>query len=168
MREKTPPYETLTFYLVAACATLLDQLVKLGVVMAIGLGNSRPFIDGFMNLTYVQNRGAAFSMFWGHADKLGLISLVVALGIMVYQWRSRPKELLVVLAMGLYLGGAIGNGIDRLYLGYVRDMFDLQFQGRNIFPIFNVADMAVDIGAALFVLHSLLSSKRSPVSEAST
>ena len=158
--KKRTPYETLTFYLTAAVALLLDQLTKVGIVAALALGHSQPLVDGFFHLTYVQNTGAAFSLFAGHPEKLGLFAVAVALGLMVYQWRARPRNLTLVLAMGLFLGGALGNGLDRLLLGYVRDMFELQWHGQNIFPIFNVADIAVNVAAGLFVLHAFLTERR--------
>lgn len=159
MNEKSP-YETLTFYLLAAVTLLLDQLAKIGIVAAVALGHSQPLIDGVLNLTHVRNTGAAFSLFAGNPEKLGLVAMAVAIGVMIYQWRTRPRDLTVVLAMGLFLGGALGNGLDRLLLGYVRDMFDLQWQGQNIFPIFNVADIAVNLAAGLFVLHTFLSERK--------
>ncbi len=158
---KKTPYETLTFYLTAAVALLLDQLTKVGIVAALALGHSQPLLDGVLNLTYVQNTGAAFSLFSGHPEKLGLLAILVAIGVMVYQGKTKPKDLLLILAMGLFLGGALGNAVDRLMLGYVRDMFDLRWQGQNIFPIFNVADIAVNVGAALLILQTYLSEKRS-------
>lgn len=153
---KKSPYETLSFYLLAAVTLLLDQLTKLAIVAAIALGHSQPLIDGLLNLTYVQNTGAAFSIFAGYPQKLGLLALAVSLGIMIYQWRSRPRGLTMLLALALYLGGALGNAFDRLFLGYVRDMFDLQWQGQNVFPIFNVADIAVCVAAGLFMLHAFV------------
>ena len=159
MNQKTP-YETLTFYLMAVATFLLDQLTKLGIVAALALGHSQPLVEGILNLTYVQNTGAAFSLFAGHPEKLGLLAVLVVVGVMIYQGRTKPKEVIVVLAMGLFMGGALGNAADRLMLGYVRDMFDLQWQGQNVFPIFNVADIAVNLAAALFVLHTYLAEKK--------
>lgn len=160
MNRKTP-YETLTFYLTAAAAFLLDQLVKLGIVAALALGHSQPLVDGILNLTYVQNTGAAFSLFAGHPEKLGLLAVLVAVGVMIYQGRSKPKDVMILLALGLFVGGALGNAADRLILGYVRDMFDLRWQGQNVFPIFNVADVAVNVAVGLFFLHTYLTEKRS-------
>lgn len=160
MEPRKTLYETLTLYLVAASTLLLDQFVKFGIVAAIALGNSRPLIDGFLNLTYVRNYGAAFSMFWGHGDKLSLVAGVIAIAVVVYQWRSRPRELPMVLALGFLLGGSLGNLVDRVYLGYVRDMFDLRWHGQNIWPIFNVADMAVLAAAGLLIAHSMSQDRR--------
>lgn len=158
--DKKSTYETLTFYLTAAVTLLLDQLTKIGLVAAIALGQSQPLIDGVMNLTYVRNTGAAFSLFAGNPFKLGLLAVAVGIGVMVYQWRTRPRDLTMVLAMGLFLGGALGNAVDRLLLGYVRDMFDLQWQGQNVFPIFNVADVAVNVAVGLFLLYTYLSERK--------
>lgn len=158
--DKKSTYETLTFYLTAAVTLLLDQLTKIGLVAAVTLGQSQPLVDGVMNLTYVRNTGAAFSLFAGNPFKLGLLAVAVGIGVMVYQWRSRPRELTLVLALGLFLGGALGNAVDRLLLGYVRDMFDLQWQGQNVFPIFNVADVAVNVAVGLFLLYTYLSERK--------
>lgn len=148
-------YESLTVYLVALATVLADQFSKAGVAAALPLGRSVPLIDGVLHLTYVQNFGAAFSLFWGHGEALVVIALLVTLGVVIYQRRVRPKELLPVLSLGFLLGGALGNMIDRIAFGYVRDMVDLQWHGQNIWPIFNLADMAILLGSVLIVLHSL-------------
>lgn len=161
------PLDLVTFYLVAGLTVLADQLSKLAVVAALTLGHSQSLVDGLFHLTYVRNKGAAFSLFWGHPFQLGLVAVAVALVVAVYHWRTRPRDLTMLLAMAFYLGGALGNAIDRLTLGYVRDMFDLRWAGENIFPIFNVADIAVNLAAGLFLLHALLQARRRPVPEAS-
>lgn len=157
--NKQSPFDILTFYLTAAATLFLDQLTKVAIVAALALGHSQPLIDGILNLTYVRNTGAAFSIFAGHPEKLGMLAVAVAIGLMIYQWRTRPTSALMVLAMGLFLGGALGNAFDRLFHGYVVDMFDLRWQGQNVFPIFNVADIAVNVGVGLFLLHSYLSER---------
>jgi len=148
-------YETLTVYLLALCTLLVDQFSKAGVEAAIALGQSVPLIDGYLHLTYVRNFGAAFSLFWGRGGTLSAVAVAVALGVVVYQLRRRPRALLAVLSLGLLLGGALGNLVDRVTLGYVRDMVDLQWHGRNVWPIFNVADMAILSGVGLMLLHSV-------------
>lgn len=158
--EQKTPYETLTFYLLAIATLLLDQFAKFGIVAAMALGQSHPLIDGVLHLTYVRNFGAAFSLFWGHAGQLSFAAGAIALGVVVYQWHSKPRDLMEVCSLGLLLGGALGNFIDRLALGYVRDMFDLRWQGQNVWPIFNVADMAVLAGVGCMLLHAYLSSRQ--------
>jgi len=163
--SKRTPYEVVTVYLIGAATILADQFAKFAVVMLLTLGQSRPLVDGLLSLTYVRNTGAAFSLFWGHAFMLGLLAATVGLALIVYQWRVRRTEPAIVAALGLLLGGALGNGIDRLSLGYVRDMFDLQWQGHNVFPVFNVADMAVCSAAALIAVYSVLQARARPVAE---
>ncbi|HEY9899295.1 MAG TPA: signal peptidase II [Pantanalinema sp.] len=157
--ERKTPYETFTFYLLALSTLLLDQFAKFGIVAALALGHSRPLIDGFLHLTYVRNFGAAFSLFWGHAAPLSLVAAGIALAVVVYQHRCKPQAPLMVCSLGLLLGGALGNFVDRLVFGYVRDMIDLRWQGANVWPIFNVADMAVMAGVALMLLHTHLASR---------
>ncbi len=164
-RSDRTPYETVTVLLLGALTIALDQFAKFAIVAVLTLGQSRPLIDGLLSLTYVQNLGSAFSLFWGQGGFLVLVGCAVAAGIVVYQWRARRTEPLVVLALGLLLGGALGNLIDRVALGYVRDMIDLQWQGRNVFPIFNVADMAICAGTALLGLHAAMSDRRRPAAD---
>lgn len=161
-RGALTPYETATVFLLGALTVALDQFAKFAIVMFLTLGQSRPVLDGLLSLTYVQNLGSAFSLFWGQGGFLVAVGCAVAVAIGVYQWRARRTEPLVVLALGLILGGALGNLIDRVALGYVRDMIDLQWQGRNVFPIFNVADMAICTGTALVGLHTFLADRRKP------
>ncbi len=163
MDEKKPPYETFAVYLLGICWTLLDQFAKFALVTVLTLGQSRPLIDGFLSLTYVQNLGAAFSILWGYGWVAAIVAIGVVSGIAAYQWRVRHQEPLLVLGLGLVMGGALGNLIDRLALGYVRDMFNLQWHGANIFPIFNVADIGVCTGAALLMLASLRPARPVPV-----
>lgn len=146
-------YRTLCFYLVALTTFLLDQLGKLAIVTAIAFGHSRPLIDGFFHLTHVHNEGGAWSLLNGHVGLLAAFSIVVSLGIIAYHHVARPEAVPAVLGLGLLLGGAAGNMADRLWLGHVRDFFELRWYGQNIFPIWNIADMAVLAGVALILLH---------------
>ncbi|MBM3270948.1 MAG: signal peptidase II [Candidatus Sericytochromatia bacterium] len=152
--DPTTPYEAFTVYLLGLATTLADQFLKFFVITILTLGQSRPLIDGFLSLTYVQNLGAAFSLQWGHGWIAAIVGIAVVTGIVGYQWSARRREPLVVVGLGLVLGGAAGNLIDRLALGHVRDMFDLQWHGQNVFPIFNIADIGVCVGAALLIMAS--------------
>jgi signal peptidase II len=89
--------------------------------------------------------------------------VAVAIGVVVYQLRSRPKDLVMLLGLGLLLGGALGNLIDRVTLGYVRDMIDLRWNGHNIWPIFNLADIAVCTATTLMVIYSFRAGSRSQI-----
>lgn len=156
MAEFPSLYRTLTFYLLAFATFLLDQFSKLAIVTALAVGNSQPLIDGFLHLTYAQNFGASFSIFWGHAGPLAVIASVAVLAIALYQRFARPTHPALVLGLGFLMGGAAGNLSDRVVFGYVRDMIDVRWFGHNFWPIFNVADMAVFTGVACLMLYSYL------------
>lgn len=106
--------------------------------------------------TYVQNKGALAGIFSAFTPWLGLLSLAVSLGIIVYGLRL-PKQTqpLTYWALGFLLGGAAGNMWDRLVYGYVVDFFDIRWQGQNIWPIFNIADIAIDVAIGLFIVQGL-------------
>lgn len=120
--------------------------------------------------TYVQNKGALAGIFSAFTPWLGLLSLGVSLAIIVYGLRL-PKHThpLTYWALGFLLGGAAGNMWDRLVYGYVVDFFDIRWQGQNIWPIFNVADIAIDVAIGLFIVQGLYTflrdRKASPVSD---
>ena len=141
-------YAILVVLLVAA-----DQLVKILVRANIPLGASMPFLPGLVELTFVQNTGAAFSMLEEHTWLLTLLSGVVAVILAVLLARRILPHWFGQLALGLLLGGAVGNFIDRLLLGYVTDMFAAAFVN---FPVFNVADIAVVVGGVLLCFHVIL------------
>jgi signal peptidase II len=154
------PYETLACYFLALATFLLDQLSKLALVGAIAFGHSRPLIDGLFHLTHVRNEGAAWSLFWGHPLGLAVVVSAIVVGLVSYERFARERGLALTLGLGLVPGGALGNLYDRVFLGYVRDMFDLRWGGENIFPIFNVADIGVCIGMGALILHQHLASRR--------
>ena len=148
-----PPYASATTYLVALSAFLLDQLTKLAIVTALALGHSRPLVDGLLALTHVRNYGASFSLLWGHAGLLAVVAIAITTALVAYERRARLRGPLLVAGLGLVLGGALGNLADRVVLGYVRDMIDVQWHGANVFPVFNVADSAVFVGTLLLLWH---------------
>lgn len=106
--------------------------------------------------TYVQNKGALAGIFSAFTPWLGLLSLGVSLGIIVYGLRL-PKQTqpLTYWALGFLLGGAAGNMWDRLVYGYVVDFLDIRWQGQNVWPIFNIADIAIDVAIGLFIVQGL-------------
>lgn len=160
MPQRAGLYAALTFYFTALWVFFLDQWSKVSIEAMLRLGETKALLPGLFHLTYVRNFGAAFSLFHGQVGLLTITAGVIALAIVLYQLVQRPQEPLMVLGLGLLLGGALGNFVDRATLGFVRDMLDLRYQGQNIWPIFNVADMAVLAGIGLLLLHSLLENPR--------
>lgn len=139
------------YFLFAAALVGLDQLVKYLVRANIALGRSVRFIPGLMDLTYVQNTGAAFSMFNRHTWVLTLISLAVSVLLaVVIAKRWLVKRPLGLCLLSMILAGAVGNLIDRALLGFVTDMFATTFIN---FAVFNVADICVVVGGIAFVLY---------------
>lgn len=141
-------YALLTVLLVA-----LDQAVKYLVRAHIPLGGSVPFLPHVMDFTYVQNTGAAFSIFAQHTWLLTLLSLAVSVLLilaLVRGWvtRTRPGR----LCLTLVLAGAVGNLIDRALFGFVTDMFETLFIR---FAVFNVADICVVVGGIGFCAYYL-------------
>lgn len=129
----------------------LDQLVKFLVRLHIPLGESRPFLPHLMDLTYVQNTGAAFSLFAGHTWILTLISLIVSVFLAVLLLRRRFfRRPFGRVALAVVLAGAVGNLIDRVRFGFVTDMFQTTFIR---FAVFNVADICVVLGGIALCVY---------------
>lgn len=131
----------------------LDQWTKAAIVRSIPLGEKVVLIPGFFDLTYVRNTGAAFSMF----DQMGMwffiILSVAALGALVYYF-IHTDDIRIEWCLALIAAGAIGNLIDRMSLGYVRDFFLFYIFGWP-FPVFNIADICVSVGFVLLVIVML-------------
>lgn len=134
-----------------ALATLaLDQFTKWLVVTSLALGESiypLPALSRLFSLTYVTNTGAAFGLLKEAGVVFVFVAIVVITIIVLYMRRVPADQQLVRVALGLQLGGALGNLIDRLRLGHVVDFIDLKF-----WPVFNVADSAIVIGVALLAI----------------
>lgn len=138
---------------VAAAVIALDQITKLWVFNVFVPGESLP-ITPFLNLVLVFNPGAAFSFLAEHSGWQRWFFTVIALGIsgwIVWQLRSLRSRTLYSFGLALIMGGALGNLIDRLWLGMVIDFIDVHVAGWH-WPAFNVADSAVCVGAVLYVL----------------
>ena len=139
------------FYaILAAALAALDQLVKYLVRAHIPLGGSVPFIPHVLDLTYVQNTGAAFSLLRQHTWLLTLISAVVVLVMCRLIVKGFFKNALGRWAAALVLAGGMGNLIDRAVFGYVTDMFQTVFME---FAVFNVADCCITVGVPLLFLY---------------
>ena len=146
------PYAILTVILV-----VLDQVVKHLVLQNIALGEHVPFIPYILDLTYVQNTGAAFSSFQGMRWLfVGIFLLLTAALLFEYFKKPLPFTTFERFCLAAIYGGGLGNVIDRVRLGYVVDMIDAAFID---FPIFNVADCFITCGTVLFLAHLVLFNK---------
>ena len=151
------------YALIAAALVAVDQLVKYLVMTRIPLGEHVPFLPCVLDLTYVQNTGAAFSMFSEHTWALALVSLVMSVVLAMALWRGLFKHPLGRLTLTLLLAGAVGNLIDRVFRGFVVDMFNVLFMN---FAVFNVADICVVVGGvAAGIYYMFLMDKLEPRGE---
>ncbi len=141
------------YILVVALLVALDQVVKLLVRSMIALGDSSPFIPYIMKLTYIQNTGAAFSALEGNPLLLGILSAVISIILLYVLFKPVIHHPLGKWIVTLILAGAVGNMIDRLFLGYVTDMFQTIFIR---FAVFNVADIYVVVGVFALVIYCVL------------
>lgn len=150
----------MTFYLIALAVLFLDQASKLVIIRTLRLGQGFPVIPGVFDLVFVLNPGAAFGFLATLSEEVRnplfiLISVVAVILIVFYHTRYLRSNALVSVALGLILGGAAGNLIDRLRYGMVVDFLDVHL-GRYHWPAFNVADSAISIGVGLMILDMLL------------
>jgi signal peptidase II len=135
----------------------LDQLTKRAVLARFRLGESWAMLDGWFDLTYVRNSGAAFGLL-AHADPTFRIPFfvivpLVALSAIGYVFQRIPDgDLKLSTSLSLVVGGAVGNLIDRLLWGYVVDFLDFHWNYQYHFPAFNVADAAICVGVAILIL----------------
>ena len=144
----------IVLFTISVVIVAVDQLSKAWVRGNLQPGVSTAFVPGLLQLRWVRNTGAAFSLFKDSTVVLGLLSLVVALGVAWWIARSRQQPIWQGLALACLLGGTVGNGIDRWSAGYVTDFLELV---PIDFPIFNGADVAINLAVACFVIDALSS-----------
>ncbi len=146
------------YYIIVISLIAIDILTKTlaeNVLKAVG---TIPIIKDIFHLTYVENRGIAFGMFSGGRIYFVIISLIILLLLAVVIFKT-PKESRTVwlkAATASIYGGAIGNMIERIFKGYVVDFLDFRIID---FPVFNVADIAVCVGALMLIIHFLITDK---------
>lgn len=147
----------------AGLALMLDQITKLAVIAGLVPYQDVIPVAGFFNLVHVHNTGAAFSLFADQAGWQRLFFIVVALtASTVILWLLRkPGSPMFHAALGLILGGAIGNVIDRIAYGHVIDFLDF-YVGTWHWPAFNIADSVITLGAAMLIWDSFRPATRTP------
>lgn len=155
--NRTSPFRLhplLILYLTAVVVVVVDQLTKLWVLDLLGSqeGTYVPVVGDLLWLRMVHNRGAAFGLGQNASYLFALAAIAVAVGIVLYSRKLSSAPWILRVALGLELGGAIGNLVDRLRLGYVVDFIDVR-----LWPyVFNVSDAAITIGVVLLLFTLLL------------
>lgn len=129
-----------------------DQLSKFFIVSNMQLGDSIKIIDGFLYITHTRNTGAAWGIFGEHTEYLAIFSVVATIALIVLLLYI--KRACGAFSLALIIGGAVGNAIDRIRLGWVVDFIDAYIFGYD-FPAFNVADSAITVGVFLLIIYML-------------
>jgi len=151
------------FTILTIVGLVLDQATKLYIDRGMRLFDSIPVVTNFFHITYVRNRGAAFSFLSDASWRLPFfigISVVAAIAILVAFHKLRDDQKLAQVSLAMIFSGAIGNLIDRLRLGEVIDFLDVHWYQHH-WPAFNVADSLICVGVFLLALDMLLEDRRS-------
>jgi signal peptidase II len=137
------------YFVIVAGIILLDQIVKKIVVSNMYVGESIPLLEDFFHITYIHNKGAAFSL-WEQQWILLIAfpAIVMVVGLVCLFIKRKTWDKLYLLSIALICGGGLGNLIDRIIQGYVVDMFDFR-----VFPVFNIADIFICIGCGLMLIY---------------
>ena len=142
--------------LLALVIVLIDRVTKMYVIGNCALGEKfgeLPFVADFV---YVQNTGAAFSMLENNTILLSVISVVFIIAIIIYKIIRKPEHFMENLAVTLFFAGGLGNAIDRIQYKFVVDFIDIKWFN---FPVFNIADMAVVLGAVAAIVYVIFFDK---------
>jgi signal peptidase II len=142
-------------FIIGLVVVVLDQVSKFWVRSSLYYGESIPVIDGFFNLVYVRNPGAAWGMFGDHTPVLIVLAAVIAVLVIVFRNQLFGAIQHRNWVLGLLLGGIFGNLIDRIRFRWVTDFLDFHI-GPHHWPSFNVADSAICLAMALYLVMSYL------------
>ena len=140
------------YYLIAAAAVIIDRIVKRLVVMNMEPWETIPIIEDVFHFTYVQNQGAAFSL-WEQQwiILIGFPAAAVLTGFVLMLVFRKTWSRCMMMSIAFICGGGLGNLIDRITIGYVVDLFDFR-----VFPVFNIADIFICVGCGLMILDVML------------
>lgn len=136
--------------IISIIITAADQTAKMLVIKNISPDDTINVIDRVLAFVNVKNTGAAFSILNNATWFLSGISMIFCVGIIIYVLKKKPESRLYCTGLCMMFAGALGNGIDRLFRGYVIDFIKVMFID---FPIFNIADISIVAGAALCVIY---------------
>ncbi len=157
LKKSTTINKYVILLIVTGSVILFDQLTKAWILDRFKLGESLPVVLDFFNLTYVQNKGAAFGLLAQADPKFRvpffIVVPIVALFSIIYVFQKVPdQDKKLATALSLVIAGAIGNLYDRLTLGFVIDFLDFHWKWGYHFPAFNIADSAICVGVGLIML----------------
>jgi signal peptidase II len=150
----------------ALAIIVVDQLTKAWMIGVDLKEIGRiPVLPPVLNFTWVENTGSSFGLFGGGQARWALTVFQLGVSGLLAWWALSAQRRILISAIGLVMGGALGNVIDRIRFGYVVDFID--FSGLGFFPwVFNIADSAITVGVVLLILDTLRSERRGPVGAA--
>lgn len=136
------------------CA-LTDQIIKIIVIGTMGINSSVSIIDNFFSITYVENDGAAWSIFSGNRIFLIIISIIALILIYLYFFKNQNLKKFELINYSILIGGIFGNLLDRIKFGKVIDYLDFKIFGYN-FPVFNFADICIVVSVILLLIYNII------------
>jgi len=153
-------------WVLVAFVIVLDQVTKWLILDLFAYGRGGIEVLSYFNLVLAWNRGISFGLFGGLGDwgPWILIGLAAVISCVLVVWLKKAESRLPAASLGLIIGGAIGNIVDRVRFGAVVDFLDVHFLGYH-WPAFNVADSAITVGAVILILDSLFYSEEKPKTE---
>lgn len=159
----------LAYLLAAGAVFMIDQTTKAWAVRKLRFGGDRNIVDGFLNFVYAENTGVAFSMLDDHGATgrwgLAVIAGIAATLVLFYFWRIPRTNDRLLGALALLLAGIVGNLTDRIRLGFVVDFIQVHYKDSFYYPVFNVADMAICVGAGLLIIDMFWAKKEEQKAE---
>lgn len=144
------------YLIISVIVVIADQLLKWWTVNNIALGTT-VFENPVLSLTYLQNTGAAWNILEGKRWFFYIISIIAIAVILYFMHQLSKSSKIAMIALALALGGTIGNFIDRVRLGYVVDMLQIEFFR---FPVFNIADMGLTFGVLLLLIYVFMEDRK--------
>jgi|SRR6056297_2781196 len=129
----------------------MDQIIKYYIINNFNYGQSLAIIKGVFHLTYVKNTGAAFGIFKNANNFFIIVSIIIILFLLFYRYYYFKSNIYINMSIGLIIGGAVGNLIDRILLNHVVDYLDFR-----IWPVFNLADSAIVVGAGFLIIYIIV------------
>ena len=144
------------YFIVSVLIVIVDFIVKKCSLEHLTKVDTSPLWKDVFHLTYVENKGAAFGMMQNQRWFFIVLTVIVLIGVIVFAFKLKKKHPALLLALAFLSGGAVGNLIDRIFYGFVVDLFDFRLIN---FPVFNVADIFVVVGAMLIAVYYIFFDK---------
>lgn len=142
-------------YIIIIVGLILDYGTKLWALDRLKGQADITIIEGFFDLSYLENRGAAFGIFQGRVYLLAVVTSIIMAVLFIAYLKAKKRTMLLTVSTGMILTGAVGNLIDRLTYGFVVDFISWHWKDTYYFPTFNVADIFITLGTGLLILYIL-------------